>query len=507
MINFNKIILILCMFFIISMISVTHATHELNETLENDELLINYNNSFDTLEDNETSNYNNYQLKPEITIVKSEDIPIKINSPVSGEITVCIDSKYNSSLSFEGNEVIKVPTYDPLYFSYFDTDFINLDVGIHNVSFLLYLNTDDYYTTNFSIINSYLTIDIIQNYSFNLPNYSFNFPKYEINLNVIKKNKTVHILDVDSAPISYILNVKFKCDNDEDEFCVIVSKEDNIIETWLENYEFNQNSDSIFEFEWYDIKPVGKYNITVVNLKDGTSDSAPFNVYNEIKLINSTYRINNDNMDVYIELESEYNTTIESYVWVNGTCLHSIMKNILVNSNNHNFNFEFNFNNLLPGKYEFILSDKWYIYSFPFEIKNNSDVNYSNYNGSIDDVPINITLNNTEIVFNSTFDDSNSNISIFNDKNNSDSDDSNHNGFNNSNHRQFHEKNKNIDLKRNIGDLISSSSQDDSIKSYELSKKSVSKSVKNIYTTIGLIILFILSFLIGYFKFRKNIFS
>ena len=105
------LLIILC---IISSISVINASNDFNNTNSNNEsTFVEINN----LKEVDFQKSENNQINPvNITIMQSENIPIKINGNASGTLNVLIDNKYESKFDFEGNDLINIPTYDKKLF-------------------------------------------------------------------------------------------------------------------------------------------------------------------------------------------------------------------------------------------------------------------------------------------------------------------------------------------------------------------------------------------------------
>ena len=230
---------------------------------------------------------------------------------------------------------------------------------------------------------------------------------------------------------------------------------------------------------------------------------ALFRFFNDLQIINSTYSIKNNCVNFFININSEYNLSVEAYVWdLNETYSPSIIKNISINENSNEFYLNFTFNNLTPNNYECVFNQRdnyeCVLLKIPFVITNYSETEYSNNQNKND------TLNMT---INSTYNDSIVNMSISG-NNNSHSGLSNNGSLNNTN-QQITNKNQNNSVKDKIKSVgnnnIKSKNNDDSSKYYELSEKNVSKSINNIWINLGLIIILFISLLIGYIKFKFNI--
>lgn len=348
---YNKICLLLIILFIVSFVSVVHASDDFNDTALNDNMesvKIN-NNSLHDFKDNEIYNSEENQSKPNFTIICGSDIPIKINSQATGWLYISFDGKYNSTLEVLNleSEVINIPTFSDYSVSKGYYGYV-LNPGIHNISFTF--SFDHYsdlnsYVTDVSMNNSVLTFNIVSDYYLGVSDF-----KYETSFNIIKNPiSSIRIVDVESLTL-FSPMFKIYRNNTADDYVVFISKDNNII--YSKAVYAWEGEESCAEPNIYnDWVSVGCYDIIAINLNDRTYDSASFNVYDYVKLINLTHIIENNNITVFIKLESDHNVGIvaeicegNNYEWIG-----SQIEKKLVPDDKHDFYLEFKFNNLAPG--------------------------------------------------------------------------------------------------------------------------------------------------------------
>ena len=152
--------------------------------------------------------------------------------------------------------------------SYFDENnasYINLNPGFHKISFKFYNVSGD--VTNVYMNNSILNFNVIPN-PIDLNKYSFS---YESSINVLKKDKTVHILNIKSALVSFDPYFKIEFEEQGVDFLMIFSKDGE----YIDQLYMSNGDKKLFEMKGgFYSKIAGVFNLTVVNLKDGTYDSS-----------------------------------------------------------------------------------------------------------------------------------------------------------------------------------------------------------------------------------------
>lgn len=254
------------------------------------------------------------------------------------------------------------------------------------------------------------------------------------------------------------------------------------------------------------IKP-GVYNLTVVNDFDNTFDTASFTLFNDI-IINTTYKIENNDVIIDVKLWSEYTTPIQFNMYkINGTVYEqyrSITKEISVNDNNHNFNLKIRFNNVDNENYDVVILDYYNIiddinftvnYTFINETKINEDI-----------ININKTVKISDNVENNLSDDNRGNTG------------GNANSINNTNYNSDLKENtsdsnsqkSNVydDFKKvisGLGDLANNvnSISNENVNSYEIIKNSASKSL-DMFSNMEILILLLIAFIVGFLRLKHE---
>ena len=517
----NKWILFMCFGIIaLSVVSCSYASNEtdiLNNTINTVSINITSGNF-------ESDNYNNDSFEDlnsnidNISIYYGERIDIDWRFDEHSNCTVYIDNKlvnFISDLRFGGT--INMYNYE---FNYYYEDFLKSiypDVGLHNISIIFEFDTPQKYDIT---MESYKNNFEDSRYVYNVLLFHFNFNEnykakkrysYNAALNILKKDKTVHITNISSFasytnPILYNVIV----DNIENSTFVLISNKTGIV---TEDIGFGgMKQEFSFDKLRHKIKP-GVYNLTVVNDHDNTVDTASFTLYNDI-IINTTYKIEDNNVILNVELWCEYDTPIKftMHKLINGTeyKYRVVSKEILANPNNHKFNFEICFDDVDNNNYTIDIWDYYYrIDEISFTV-NYTHVNETEiYDDSCD---VNETSNVSDIVKRNVSGGNDSNIDI-NGTNSKDTNntDVNQNLIKNSTHSNSYRYHKSdVDYFRKVisdfGDLSSSvdSISGDDTNSYELIKKADLNSSNNVFSNLGIIILLFIVFMIGFLMFKRE---
>lgn len=248
------------------------------------------------------------------------------------------------------------------------------------------------------------------------------------------------------------------------------------------------------------IKP-GVYSLTVVNDYDNTFDTASFTLCNDI-IIYTTYKIKENDVIFNVELWCEYNTPIEftMHKLINGTEYEykTITREILASTNNHKFNFEICFDDVDNNEYLVSISDYWstidsFYLMVNYTSSNETGISENNYDVN-ETVNVSNKYNDSNIESNGT---------------NGPGDNLNFKDNNTDSNSNNSHKSKGNDFKEMIsgfGDLISSKNpiSIDNANSYEIIRKSTLKSSNNMFSNLGIIILFFIVLIMGFLKFKRE---
>ena len=464
--------------------------------------------------DLESDNYdnNNEDVNSEIdniSIYYGERIDIGGDFDEGNNCTVYIDNKLVNFISdLRSGGTINM-------YNYYYEDFLNSiypDVGLHNMSIIFEFDNPQKYDVtmemykedfeDYGYIYNVLWFHFDVNDDFKAKKrYSFN-----TTLNILKKDKTVHITNISSFasytnPLIYDVIV----DNPENSTVFFISNKTGIVtsDTSFGGMEREYSFDRLR----HKIKP-GVYNLTVVNTQDNTFDTVSFTLCNDI-IINTTYKIEDNDVILNVELLCEYNTPIQITMskFINYTTYdyRTITKEILANANNHKFNFEICFNDVDNNDYGIYIYDYYIIIDCIYFTVNYT---YVNEEGIGEDISVlNETVNVSDIK---------RNVSGSHNSINVDGNSSNGTGVNSdlkgnsadSNSHRSHkfDVNEFRELIPGFGDFnsnIDSISSEDA-NSYELNKKSALKSSDNMFSNLGIVILLFISFMLGFLRFKRN---
>ena len=504
------------------LISFVNAT-ESNETNtavkidENHELFI------DDTEKNLVSEIDNMDSDV-LEFNQGDKIPVSIDSPVDGNLTVLIDDELYGLWCFSKSETIFIPTYNPA--SFYDLSVKNIDVGTHKISFIFNLNTDNDYVPIVSDEYSQLTVKF-QKYDNNILNNRYKYT-YVSTLNINKKEKTINIsidnqdyyIGVDYEVFMLLTDINDYYDAWKDKrysFGTIISNNDEIIYKndkyigdgyhWMPQSDENGLPASISWYTFdvkgisYDVCELGVCNITVISFIDGTSDSALFNISKFCPCIdNLECIVHNSN----VTFNFRY-TWFFPEVWVNVDEVDKIVSPKYGEFNEHSNvgQFSVTFNDLSDGVHVLNMyapeSDFSEMFSYNFTFKINSighmneaitliSTSYIDYD----------SISNITIVFNGGIIGVIGNSAILNGVYSTLTKSSNTNNGN----REWGDEFTLIGF--DGGDIGSKSSEDSTnIKAYEIQTKSVSKSIDNLLIKSCLIIILTISFMVGFVRFKK----
>ena len=446
-------------------------------------------------------------------------IPVHIESPCDGDLKVLVDDMEYCVWNFTKNKTIYIPTYNPESFN--DNSKMNIDVGLHNISLIFNFN-------NFKSkdVNIFLDENSTLNFKFN-KNYGSHITDtfvYYSTWNILKKDKTIHILNFTYNNLcemgEYIIHMD-NLDLWEDDnspyleilycgpFGIIISSNNKII--------YKESDTGIFEGlrELYEIYEVGVYNFTVINFLDGTMDSVLFKANKYQPKFNITHIVNGTGIKINIMIPqlSYYNvlaSQFEYYAVRAFISVDNITKNLMIDSEFGDIFRQVSFENLSSGVHTLKIycpgdnrSEEFY-YSMSFEIEEGLDLDEGNENilDLINTANQNIQQNSSSdknlsfIIGNNTSGNITSTGRVI--KNHKDAE----NSYSNENNWNSNENiiNSLIGVDKNTQSGSSSPTK----KSYEVIKKSTSKSINEI-TQFQLIIIIIILLIIGYFKFGEKI--
>ena len=465
--------------------------------------------------DLESDNYDNDSFEEvnsgidNISIYYGERIDIDWGFDEQGNCTVYIDNKLVNFISdLRSGGTINM-------YNYYYEDFLNSiypDVGLHNMSIIFEFNTPQKYDVTMERYKEDLEDS---SYVYNVLGFHFNVNEnfkakkrysYNTTLNILKKDKTVHIINMSpfasySNPLLYNVIV----DNPENSSFVFISNKTGIV---ISDISFG-DIERTYSFEGllHKIMP-GVYNLTVVNDYDNIFDTASFTLFNDI-IINTTYNIKDNDVILNVELRCEYNTPIQfaMYELINGTPFEYrvITKEILANANNHKFNFEICFDEVDNNDYYVAISDYWGNLDYFYFMVNYTFVNETGIGEDIGDV--NESLNVSVIVKRNVLGGYNGSNAVGNGANGTGADLDLKENSADSNPHQSHKSNAHgREVISDFGDLVSSivSSSNENANSYELVGKSALKSSNNIFSNLGIIILLFIVFMIGFLMFKRE---
>lgn len=474
------------------------------EVIEHQELGINESDNSESNFKTDHDDKSSY-IENKMKFNQGDKIPLHINSPVEGDLKVLIDDKDYGLWHFKQDETILIPTYNPE--SFYDDTKTNIDVGLHDISLIFNFKDSNYYDAEVSFhedstLNFYINTDgdvLREDYHYNHT------------LNILKKEKTIDIYYLDKfsfyEPNHFDIYINGRNlyefeKNDNDPYGMIISDGTKILYKGDGSDEFSfpiLNTQELFDLYEFNI---GIYNLTVINLLDGTSDSTIFEIYKYSPIFNMTYLINES--DITFRLGGLWNYENNVVITVD-----NMTKEILYDCMDIFVTFE----NLTPGSHVMRMycpENKYsygYAYNTTFEIKSNSPlINESDY------TYINQSnIDNSSDIANSTY---NNFSNIGNNNNTGNSLNSNKKNNNIQNDKKTNSKSKK-NIKTRIEDnpiitvgeenMLSDSSDDSSTnKVYDISQKSVAKSIDNPLTELGLIILLLISFIVGYYRFGEK---
>ena len=506
-------------------------------------------------ENNETNNIDNHELFDSVANDYSQElkdydnhdenildynqgdkIPITIDSPINGYLTVMIDDEKYGSWWFLNNETIIIPTYNPASFQ--NSSIKNIDVGTHNMSLifnfyeyhnyvpiiskqdstLMFKFTHDNNLSNGAYTYTYNTLLVIHEIEKTI-HISFNEePTYYVELNIFLRLYNVTLKDIDSSEEYY------------NHFGIIISEGKNIF--YKENFDIKEWVGVFPRQDFVDGVPIlydvmfsfhiptlsfdvdhkfGVCNITVINLRDGTQDSLLFNVSKfNTKYLDYIDCIINGN-DVIFHVGQDYVNIIASINNVSkffSSTNDSLRKYGEISSI---YGWDVTFTNLDFGVYvmNFYYPEtdftKGFSYDIPFEIKGlNTDNLPSNGNITSSNMSYNM-FPDMFLMSNGGFLMGNVNYGVLDFRDMMILDDS------SSSNRESNMDGESISIGDNSGDMgatsasSGASSDGSNAKSYEISEKPHPRLKDDLLSKLGITLLSCMSFMVGYVRFEKTL--
>jgi len=425
---------------------------------------------------------------------QGDKIPISINGRAEGNLKVLVDDKEYDSFNFKHRETIYISTYHPE--SFFNSSIMNINPGLHNVSLIFdFKSSFKYYVEGHIDENSTLNFYFAPNFSEHVLNnmYTFNF-----SLNILKK-KTIHITDFVFVNLCEYGEYKVHLDNyDEnnynDTFGIIISKKDEI---FYKKACYNLWADSLMTGGLDSPVDVGIYNFTVVNLVDGTIDEVIFKTIKYRPKLNITHIINESNILFHI-----INPMPSYWPWCYIKVDNITKEEVITTEYDEDGVLDVSFENLSAGIHTVTIycpedeCAEAFFYEMTFEIEDNHTDSKEENSTSVNQTDSNVT-NTTIPIINGNSTGNTTNPFRGSGKN--------HINIGKSN-KYYNKNSKKVFVTPAIGEISDSSSSQEPLshKSYEISKKSVSKPINNLVTELWLIVISFISLLFGYFKFKKN---
>ena len=479
-----------------------------------------------TLSNNSEDNYlHSLNDEKSINLNYGDEIQVNVDSSVEGNVTVLIDNEEYIFENFSESKTIIIPTYK--LSSFYDNNIKNIDIGNHKLSLIFNLNSYNHFIPSISQHDSHLKFKF-NKIDDNIINHKYTYI-FNSTLNIPKKEKSIHITSLSKPPYDYIdyyfagigFAIQFNNIHIDDIYWddkssgysfgllliknsnIIYKKEVDLIKSFMQVEDIILLDGVICDF-WYDLPglnhdtlcEIGVCNLTVINFLDGSSDSILLDI--------SKFYTYYEKIDCLIygsDVTFYFNQFFpEFFINVDGQS-----KYFIPNETQRSVTFS----NLAPGFHEMKLYylnrdySKQILTTLRFEIKYFNQDNINNTvtlplnNISFNLFP-NLILNNPKGLLN------NLNYGISNNIMHKLKLDINRNNINN-----------NFKIKDNIpsagesnndGNNIGSNSHKSSsdVQSYEISKKSSTKSINNLLTKLGLSIVSCMFFMIGYYRFEKT---
>lgn len=452
-----------------------------------------------------------------------DEILIHIDSLEDGNLEVLIDNEYYGSWNFTTtDETICIPTYNPEQLH--DNSKTNIGIGIHDIKLIFNFNSMDTY---YALVDyHYIDVGEDTRYSLNTLNFRIvNGNSYNAITNTFEWNSKLHVQN-DPPKIDFN-SLKFNVYEDIAFFSIFVHHNDYYFGTDTGNYSIgiivSNKTGTIYKknitlteypnthylfFTFFNITNAGIYNFTAVNLIDGSNSSVLFEIIKYAPKYNMNYSINGSTF--ILDFEQTFIDGVALCYNDFIICVDNITKKIP-----NRWWDEVVFDNLSPGVHVLTFYcpedgfKESFFYSMTFEI--NGTGNTSDNNESIPIKEDNITDNNNNITnntINSTnvVGQGNSTGSVGNTSNGGNSYPKKDHDGGNLNSKKATKTRQDDTQKLTAGgnNIISDSSDASNSKTYEIQEKSASKSIDNLLTKITLILIIFVSFMIGYFRYKRK---
>ena len=317
---------------------------EESEELEDTQDCIYYFNT--TLNINEKKEVNATKIS-DINITYSDNVTIvfEYENIYLNYFSIFIDGK---EMSYEYyDNIINIQTYFPYAFIYNEKS--NIKPGNHTIRFEF-----NFYESYYQISSQYLNITHIKFFENDELNYGNGTTFiYEANLNIGEKEKTIHITDVINESYDDGGFIKIKLDEYnyipiEDnyyEIGVIITNENGVIDKTNDFLIYDENGTGLYYPYNYKLDAAldaGKYNITIINLKDGTKDTCEFTVKKADIWFYTYYTTEYFNVMIEIDTDLYFDTTL--IVTLDNVC-------DIVEMNSSQEYYSVMFTNLIPNTY------------------------------------------------------------------------------------------------------------------------------------------------------------
>ena len=532
---FNKKLILLLIFLLLVILNVSLVSAFENNETDAIEIVNNHDLSSGVVNDcsQELKDYDNSDENI-LDYNQGDKIPITIDSPINGYLTVMIDDEKYGSWWFFNNETIIIPTYNSESFQ--NSSIRNIDVGTHNMSLIFNFYEYHNYVPIISKQDSNLMFKFTLDNNFSNGAYTYT---YNTLLVIHEIEKTIHISFYEEPTyyesFDFILRLYNVTREDVvrkglySDYGIIISEGENIF--YKENINIIEDISSFLRQDFVDGVPIlyvmfsfliptlsfdvdhkfGVCNITAINFRDGTYDSLLFNIskFNTKYPDYIDYFINGN--DVTFQIGQEYVNIIVSVNNISkffSSTNDSLREYGQISST---FGLDVTFTNLDFGVYVMNLYypetdfTKGFSYDFPFEIKcPNTDNLPSNGNITSSNMSYNM-FPDMFLMSNGGFLMGNVNYGVLDFQDMMILDDS------SSSNRESNMDGESISIGDNSGDMgatsasSGASSDGSNAKSYEISEKPHPKLKDDLLSKLGITLLSCMSFMVGYVRFEKTL--
>ena len=289
---FNKKILLMISLFLIVILQISFVSAQNDNQTE----IIDESSEYCKTDNNLSSDFQNNIENDDCDVIEryQGDIPIRIDSPSSGVLTIFIDGREYDLWPFDEKDIIHISTYN--FKSFDDDSYRNIDVGQHNLSLIF-----DFDMVGCDDAEIFLDENSVLNFKFSNPitdNYRYT---YNATLNILKKDRTIHISEFTFYNLLKPAQCVIRIDNleryyDEEYFFPglmgVIVKKDKEVFKWM-YYELE--NPFIIDFV---LDEEGVYNFTVINFIDGTMDWVMFKAEKYRPEFNVSYIIDKNTIKI-----------------------------------------------------------------------------------------------------------------------------------------------------------------------------------------------------------------